>query len=191
MWSPLRQVWHYIGHSKHLAASVLMRPVISGYGKAASIPTTAYVNFINASKLYCRLDFFTYRNLFQNEISDDFSSKSLLKLLIHSNAHIHNYRSRKKRLILELEIRFRLYSSSILLEPHGIVTSDLYLIKFIFNRFIHLGIILIVCSHKILLFSSNYHLVIDRNNLDNILTILLAIKKNNNFNNNGYWWRYF
>ena len=37
------------------------------------------------------------------------------------------------------------------------------------------GIILIVCSHKILLFSSNYHLVIDRNNLDNISTILLAI----------------
>ena len=44
---------------------------------------------------------------------------------------------------------------------------------------------LIVCSHKILLFSSNYLLVIDRNNLDNISTILLAIqKKNNNFDNN-------
>ena len=137
-------------------------------------------------QLHCRVDFFTYRNLFQNEISDDFSSKSLLKLLIHSNAHIHNYRSRKKRWILELEIWFRLSSSSILLEPHGIVTFDLYLIKFIFNRFIHLDIILIVCSHKILLFSSNYLLVIDRNNLDNISTILLAIqKKNNNFENNG------
>ena len=47
-------------------------------------------------QLHCRLDFFSYRNLFQNEISDDFSSKSFLKLLIHSNAHIHNYRSRKK-----------------------------------------------------------------------------------------------
>ena len=62
----------------------------------SDIPTTAYVNFINTSKLHCRLDFFTYRNLFQNEISDDFSSKSLLKLLIHSNAHVHNYQSRKK-----------------------------------------------------------------------------------------------
>ena len=59
-------------------------------------------------QLHCRLDFFTYRNLFQNEISDDFSSKSLLKLLIYSNAHIHNYRSRKKRWNLELEIGFRL-----------------------------------------------------------------------------------
>ena len=59
-------------------------------------------------QLHCRVDCFTYRNLFQNEISDDFSSKSLLKLLIHSNAHIHNYRSRKKRWILELEIWFRL-----------------------------------------------------------------------------------
>ena len=49
-----------------------------------------YVNFINASRLHCRLDFFTYRNLFQNEIADDFSSKSLLKLLIHSNAHIRS-----------------------------------------------------------------------------------------------------
>ena len=44
-------------------------------------------------------------------------------------------------------------------------------------RFISLDIILIVCSHKILLFSSNYLLVIDRNNLDNISTILLAIQK--------------
>ena len=93
----------------------------------AVIPTTAYANFINASKLHCGLDFFTYRNLFQNEISDDFSSKSLLKLLIHSNAHIHNYRSLKKRYILELEIRFRLFASSILLEPHGIATFDLCL----------------------------------------------------------------
>ena len=41
--------------------------------------------------------------------------------------------------------------------------------------FINTDIILIVCSHKILLFNSNYHLVIDRNNLDNISTILLAI----------------
>ena len=121
-----------------------------------AIPTTAcYVNFINASyKLHCGLDFFTYRNLFQNEISDDFSSKSLLKLLIHSNARIHNFRSLKKRWILELEIGFRLFASSILLQPHGIVTFDLYLIKikFIFNWFIRLDIILIVCSHKILLF---------------------------------------
>ena len=59
-------------------------------------------------QLHCRLDFFTYQYLFQNEISDDFSSKSLLKLLIHSNAHVHNYRSRKKRWNLELEIGFRL-----------------------------------------------------------------------------------
>ena len=115
------------------------------------------------------------QNLFQNEISQDFSSKSLLNLLIHSNAHIHYYRSFKKGWILELEIGFRLFSSSILLEPHGIVTFDLYLIKFIFKCFIRLGIILIVCSHEILLFSRNYHLVINRNNLDNIPKILLAI----------------
>ena len=84
----------------------------------------------------------------------------------------------KKGWILELEIGFQLFSSSILLEPHGIVTFDLYHIKFIFNWFIRLDIILIVCSQKILLFSCNYHLVIDRNNLDNISTILLAILKN-------------
>ena len=142
-----------------------------------SIPTTAYVNIINASKLHCGLDFFTYRNLFQNEISDDFCSKLLLKLLIHSNVHIHNYWSLKKRWILEFEIGFQLFSSSILLEPRGIVTFDLHLIKFIFIWFIRLDIILIVCSHKKLLFSCNYHLVIDRNNLDNISTILLAIFK--------------
>ena len=71
-----------------------------------------------------------------------------------------------------------------------IVIFDLYLIKFIFNRFIiPLDIILIVCSHKILLFSSNNHLVIDRNNLDNISTILLAILKKkikNSANNTHY-----
>ena len=41
----------------------------------------------------CRLDFFTYRNLFRNEISHAFSSKSLINLVIHSNAHIYFYQS--------------------------------------------------------------------------------------------------
>ena len=56
---------------------------------------TAYVKIHNAMKLHCRLDFFTYRNLFQNEVSNVLSSKSLVNLLIQSNAHIHYYRSIK------------------------------------------------------------------------------------------------
>ena len=98
--------------------SVLSKSTGLLYGSTAScrsIQCCMYTNhclcyLISSTQvqLHCRLDFFTYRNLFQNEISDDFSSKSLLKLLIHSNAHIHNYRSRKKRWILELEIGFRL-----------------------------------------------------------------------------------
>ena len=67
-----------------------------------------------------------------------------------------------------LEIGFQLFSSSFSLETLGIVTFDLYLIKFILNLFIRLDIIWVVCSHEILLFSGNCHLVINKNNLDNI-----------------------
>ena len=54
-----------------------------------------YVKMHNASKFHCRLHFFTYRNLLKNEISHNFSSKSLVDLLIHSKAHIHYNRSLK------------------------------------------------------------------------------------------------
>ena len=97
------------------------------------IPTTAYVNIINASKLHCGLDFFTYWNLFQNEISDDFSSKSLLKHLIHSNAHIHNYRSLKKDEFLSLKSGSNCFKLNSTGTTWDIVTFDLYLTKFIFN----------------------------------------------------------
>ena len=80
-----------------------------------------------------------------------------------------------------LKIGFRLFSSSILRKTNGIVIFDLYFIKFILSLYKHYDIILIVYSYVILRFSDNCHsLLIDRNNLDNILTILLAIQKDKN-----------
>ena len=116
-------------------------------------PTTAYVKKHNASKLHCRLDCFIYWNLFQNEISHDFSSKSL----VNQDTFKRTYFSlivipipQKIGWFLVLEIGFGLFSSSFLLEPHGIVTFDLlaYVIKFILNLLIRLDIILIVYSHE-------------------------------------------
>ena len=124
-------------------------------------------------QLHCRVDFFTYRNLFQNEISDDFSSKSLLKLLIHSNAHIHNYRSRKKKMnfgawnlvpiVVKLNSTGTTWDRNLWPVSYQIHFQQIYTFRHYFDSLFSQNI--------------NYLLVIDRNNLDNISTICLPFKK--------------
>ena len=69
------------------------------------------------------------------------------------------------------------------LKAHGIITFDTNFIQFILSSFIRLDIILIVCSHKILLYIKNCLFVIKRNHLNKVSTNLELISIKNSATN--------